>query len=122
MSQTISYPRPDGKTCDGYYVEPAAGASAPGVVVIQGWGGGNEPFRGGANRLCSAGYRVVVPDLYRGKVADLDVKEAEHLMTGLDFGDAATQDIRGAVQFLKKSSPKVGVTGFCMGGALTVLT
>jgi carboxymethylenebutenolidase len=65
---------------------------------------------------------VVVPDLYRGKVADLDVKEAEHLMTGLDFGDAATQDIRGAVQFLKKTSPKVGVTGFCMGGALTVLT
>ena len=122
MSQTLTYPRPDGKTCNGYYVEPAAGASAPGVVVIQEWWGVNDQIRGVADRLCKAGYRVIVPDLYRGKVADLDVKEAEHLMTGLDFADAATQDIRGAVQFLKKTSPKVGVTGFCMGGALTVLT
>jgi carboxymethylenebutenolidase len=122
VSQTITYPRPDGKTCDGYYVEPAAGASAPGVVVIQEWWGVNDQIRGVADRLCKAGYRVIVPDLYRGKVSDLDAKEAEHLMSGLDFGDAATQDIRGAVQYLKKSSSKVGVTGFCMGGALTVLT
>ena len=122
MSQTISFSRPDGKSCSGYYVEPAAGASAPGVVVIQEWWGVNDQIRGVANRLCAAGYRVLVPDLYRGKAADLDVKEAEHLMSGLDFADAASQDIRGAVQFLKKSSPKVGVTGFCMGGALTVLT
>jgi carboxymethylenebutenolidase len=43
-------------------------------------------------------------------------------MTHLDFGDAAAQDIRGAVQFLKARCPKVGVTGFCMGGALTVLS
>jgi len=62
-----------------------------------------------------------VPDLYRGK-STVDAKEAEHLMTGLNFGDAAGQDIRGAVQFLKKDSAKVGVTGFCMGGALTILS
>jgi len=43
-------------------------------------------------------------------------------MKGLNFGDAAGQDVRGAVQFLKKDSPKVGVTGFCMGGALTILS
>ena len=122
MSQTVTYPRPDGKTCEGYYVEPTAGAAAPGVVVIQEWWGVNDQIRGVAKRLSAAGYRVIVPDLYRGKVSDLDVKEAEHLMGGLDFGDAATQDIRGAVQFLKKGSSKVGVTGFCMGGALTVLT
>ena len=39
------------------------------------------------------------------------------------FGDAAGQDVRGAVQFLKAAgAPKVGVTGYCMGGALTLLT
>src|SRR5205814_1432435 len=42
-------------------------------------------------------------------------------MTGLNFGDVAGQDIRGAVQYLKQSSPKVGVSGYCMGGALTIL-
>jgi carboxymethylenebutenolidase len=63
-----------------------------------------------------------VPDLYRGKVA-VEAKEAEHLMQGLNFGDAAGQDVRGAVQYLKGSgSAKAGVTGFCMGGALTVLS
>jgi len=42
-------------------------------------------------------------------------------MLDLNFGDAASQDIRGAVQFLKTRSGSVGVTGFCMGGALTLL-
>jgi carboxymethylenebutenolidase len=74
-----------------------------------------------ADRLAAAGYRALVPDLYRGKVT-VDDKEAEHLMTGLNFGDAAGQDVRGAVQYLKGKSAKVGVTGFCMGGALTILS
>jgi len=43
-------------------------------------------------------------------------------MKGLDFAVAAGQDVRGAVQYLKASgSSKVAVTGFCMGGALTLL-
>src|SRR5713226_8009682 len=41
-------------------------------------------------------------------------------MTGLDFPDATHQDLRGAAQHLKGISGKVAVTGFCMGGALTV--
>jgi carboxymethylenebutenolidase len=43
-------------------------------------------------------------------------------MSALNFGDAAAQDIRGAAQFLKSRGGKVGVTGYCMGGALTVLS
>jgi carboxymethylenebutenolidase len=70
--------------------------------------------------LAAAGYRALVPDLYRGK-STVEAEEAHHLMTGLNFADAASQDIRGAVQFLKSRSSKVGVTGFCMGGALTLL-
>ena len=42
-------------------------------------------------------------------------------MSSLKFGEAATQDVRGAVQFLKARCPKVGVTGFCMGGVLTLM-
>ena len=43
-------------------------------------------------------------------------------MTNLNFGGAAGQDVRGAARHLKASgSSKVGVTGFCMGGALTLL-
>jgi carboxymethylenebutenolidase len=122
MAKTIEYKRPDGKTVNGYLAEPAAGSKAPGMVVIQEWWGMNDQIRGVADKLAKAGYRALVPDLYRGKVA-LEANEAKHLMEGLNFGDAAGQDIRGAVQYLKGSgSAKVGVTGFCMGGALTVLS
>ncbi|MBI4888953.1 MAG: dienelactone hydrolase family protein [Acidobacteria bacterium] len=116
----ITFTRPDGKTCSGFYVEPAAGHRAPGVVVIQEWWGLNDQIRGVAKRFAASGYRALVPDLYRGQVG-LDAKEAEHLMTGLNFGDAAGQDVRGAVQYLKKTSAMVGITGYCMGGALTLL-
>lgn len=116
----IKFKRPDGKDCPGFYVEPQAGNRAPAVVVIQEWWGLNDQIKGVANRLAAAGYRALVPDLYRGQVG-LDAKEAEHLMNNLNFGDAATQDIRGAVQHLKQTSSKAAVTGFCMGGALTIL-
>ncbi|MGH8741239.1 MAG: dienelactone hydrolase family protein [Burkholderiales bacterium] len=116
----ISFKRPDGQSVNGYLAEPPQGAKAPGVVVIQEWWGLNDQIKGVADRLAKVGYRALVPDLYRGKVT-LDAKEAEHLLGGLNFGDAAGQDVRGAVQHLKASSAKVGVTGFCMGGALTLL-
>src|SRR5262249_4962790 len=120
MSQ-ITFKRPDGKECSGYYVEPSAGSKAPGVVIIQEWWGLNDQIKGVAERFAANGYRALVPDLYRGQVG-LDAKEAEHLMNNLNFADAASQDIRGAVQYLKTSSPRVGLTGFCMGGALTLLS
>lgn len=122
MGDLISFTRPDGQTLNGYLAEPAQGADAPGIVVIQEWWGLNDQIKGVAERLAGAGYRALVPDLYRGKLA-LEANEAEHLMDGLDFADAAGQDIRGAVQQLKASgSTQVGVTGFCMGGALTILS
>jgi carboxymethylenebutenolidase len=121
MGKMISYPRPDGQSASGFLVDPAAGATAPGMVVIQEWWGLDAQIKGVADRLAAAGYRALVPDLYRGKMA-LEANEAQHLMTNLNFADAAGQDVRGAVQYLKATgSAKVGVTGFCMGGALTVL-
>ena len=117
----ITFKRPDGKDCYGFYDGPKAGNSAPAVVVIQEWWGVNDQIKGVAQKFASEGYRALVPDLYRGKVG-LDAKEAEHLMTNLNFGDAASQDIAGAVRYLKQTGSKAGVTGFCMGGALTILS
>jgi carboxymethylenebutenolidase len=121
MGQTVNVQRPDGQTLQGYLAEPAQAAGAPGLVVIQEWWGLNDQIRGVGDRLAAAGYRALVPDLYRGQ-STVEAEEAHHLMSSLNFGDAAAQDVRGAVQFLKASgSAKVGVTGFCMGGALTIL-
>ena len=121
MGKKITFKRPDGKESNGYYAIPSAGENAPGVVIIQEWWGLNDQIKGVANRLAEIQYRALVPDLYKGTVT-LEVAEAEHLMGNLDFGDAATQEIRGAVQYLKENSSKVAVLGFCMGGALSILT
>jgi carboxymethylenebutenolidase len=120
MRHTVSYNRPDGQSVSGYVSE--AGPGAPGIVVIQEWWGLNDQIRGVADRLAAAGFTALVPDLYRGK-STVEAEEAHHLMSALNFGEAASQDVRGAVLALKaRGATKVGVTGYCMGGALTVLT
>jgi carboxymethylenebutenolidase len=109
----IEFPRPDGARSPAY----AAGSSGPGLVLIQEWWGLNEQIKATADRLAAEGFRVLVPDLYRGKLA-ADGEEANHLMSGLDFVAACDQDLAGAIRQLGPG--KVGVMGFCMGGALTV--
>ena len=121
MARTIEFKRPDGQTAKAVLAEAEQPVAA--VVVIQEWWGVNEQIRGVADRFAAAGFTALVPDLYRGK-STAETEEAHHLMDGLDFGVAAAQDVRGAVQHLKAArigSGKVGVTGYCMGGALTLL-
>lgn len=117
---TVTFKRPDGKDVQGYLATPAHAEGAPAIVVIQEWWGLNDQIRGVADRLARCGYLALVPDLYRGK-STVEQEEAHHLMEGLNFADAATQDIAGAVAFLRQRAGKVGITGFCMGGALTLL-
>lgn len=117
---TVSFKRPDGQDVQGYLATPTHTQGASAVVVIQEWWGLNDQIRGVADRLARCGYLTLVPDLYRGK-STVEEEEAHHLMDGLNFADAATQDIAGAVAFMRQHSRKVGLTGFCMGGALTVL-
>ncbi len=117
MGHMIAFKRPDGGETAGFLAE--AGKGRPGIVVIQEWWGLNDQICGVADRFARAGYNALAPDLYEGRV-DQEPDEANHLMDGLDFPGATHQDIRGAVRHLKGIGGKVGVMGFCMGGALTV--
>jgi carboxymethylenebutenolidase len=117
MGSMIEFARPDGGRTKGYLA--SAGNGRPGLVVIQEWWGLNDQTCGVADRFARAGYNALAPDLYKGRVVTTP-DEANHLMTGLDFPDATHQDLRGAAQHLKGASGKLGVMGFCMGGALTV--
>ncbi|MDE1989709.1 MAG: dienelactone hydrolase family protein [Betaproteobacteria bacterium] len=113
----IDFKRPDGSSCRGYLAQ--AGQGRPGMVVIQEWWGLNAQICGIADRLAAAGYNALAPDLFKGRIAQ-DADEASHMMSGLDFSGATHEDIRGAVRHLLTLSPKVGVMGFCMGGALAI--
>jgi carboxymethylenebutenolidase len=119
MGRMIDFARPDGGHTRGYLAEGQGGAGRPAVVVIQEWWGLNDQICGVADRFARAGFDAIAPDLYAGRVTQ-EPDEANHLMTGLDFGGATHQDIRGAVEHLRARGSKVAVMGFCMGGALTV--
>ena len=121
MGSMIEVTRPDGKTAPAYHAPASKGGDAPGIVLFEEWWGLDDRIKATADRLASENFNVIVPDLYRGRHAATG-DEANHLMQGLDFGDAATQDGAGAARYLRERGAKhVGVMGFCMGGALAML-
>ncbi|XP_065875598.1 uncharacterized protein [Euphorbia lathyris] len=108
----------DDTTFDAYVVGKE---DAPGIVVLQEWWGVDFEIKNHAVKISQLepGFKALIPDLFRGKVG-LEVAEAQHLMDGLDW-QGAVKDIRASVNWLKANgSKKVGVTGFCMGGALSI--
>jgi carboxymethylenebutenolidase len=120
MGSMIDFTRPDGKSAPGYFAG-APQPNAPGIVLFEEWWGLDERIKETADRLAGHGFSVVVPDLYRGRSA-ASGDEANHLMEGLDFGDAATQDSAGAARYLREhGARRIGVMGFCMGGALAMI-
>jgi carboxymethylenebutenolidase len=120
-AKLIEFDRPDGKKVPGYLAVPADGKHHGAVVVIQEWWGLNPQIKSVADRLAKAGFRALVPDLFRGKRATNE-DEAKHLMAGLDWADATSQDVRGAIQHVKSwDQTKAAVLGFCMGGAVTLM-
>jgi carboxymethylenebutenolidase len=121
MGTEITFKRPDGKDAPGYLAKPGR-ANAPGVVVIQEWWGLQDQIKGICDRFALAGYEALAPDLYAGTVVPYhDAEAANREMSSLNFLEATDQVVRGAAMFLKQTGAKVGLTGFCMGGAVTVL-
>lgn len=116
MSETVQFL--DGQA-SGHLERPQA-AGAPGVIVLQEWWGLVPHIKDVCRRLADQGYLALAPDLYHGE-STLEAAEAQHLMEGLDWG-RAVGEIQGAAAYLRaQGCPKVGVVGFCMGGALSVL-
>ncbi len=127
---------PDG-VCDAYFVHPAKGTS-PAVLVWPDVFGLRPAFRQMGKRLAESGYAVlVVNPFYRVKHAptapehpdfnDPPTRDAMMaLMTALTPATANT-DATAFVRWLDSQTAvdkkrKMGTTGYCMGGALTMRT
>lgn len=121
MGSMHSFSRNGGGTAEGYLAEAPA-AKAPGVVVIQEWWGLQGQIKAVCDRLAADGIHALAPDLYGGKVVPYhDRAAASAAMGALDFKATTDQAVRGAVQSLAKRGGKVGLTGFCLGGAVTIV-
>jgi carboxymethylenebutenolidase len=121
MATRITFSSKGGEAVSGEIAFPEHAGKHPGIVLVQEWWGVNDHIRSLVDRFAKEGFVTLAPDLYHGKVTK-DAGEAAKLMTELD-GARALEDIRAAVHFLKeheKVNGKVGVTGFCMGGAYTL--
>jgi len=114
----------NGAEARGYLARPAGGP-APGVLVLQEWWGLVPQIKAVCDRLAEAGFVALAPDLYHGEIAEhTEMDKANELMTALP-ADRAARDMSAAIDFLLAdegtAGDQVGVTGFCMGGMLTLL-
>lgn len=111
----------NGMAVSGYFAQ-TPGRKGPGVVVIQEWWGLVPHIKSVAERLAEAGFLALAPDLYHGKFAK-SPGEAERLMMAMNI-DKAEKDLSAGVSYLQEHTAnptgKVGVIGFCMGGALAL--
>ncbi len=110
-----------GVELDGYLARPEEGAGVgAGLIVIQEWWGLTPDIREVAERYAAEGYLAYCPDLYHGEVAEEPDEARKHALM-LDR-ESAVDEILGAVRWLREEhgARRVGVTGFCLGGSLTL--
>lgn len=124
MGELVEF-QANGRTASGYLAIPRAGRGfqpGPGVIVIQEWWGLVDHIKSVCDRFADAGFVALAPDVYHGQTTK-SPDEAGKLMMALRI-DEAEQDISGAIQYLLDhdavTGDKVGIVGFCMGGALAL--
>ncbi len=132
----VTVTTPDG-SADCYFVHPATGKH-PAVVVWPDILGLRPAFRSMGKRLAQSGYAVlVVNPFYRGATApvvaegasfqDVSVRDKVMPLARALNATTHTTDARAFVTFLDQqaavdTSRKVGTTGYCMGGPITLRT
>ena len=102
----------------------------PAVVLLMEAFGLTPHIQDVATRIANEGYVVLAPDLYyrelpNNKFRYDELEQAHAMMYRIDFGKPVEEDLRAAIAYVKSQtdvSPRVGVTGFCLGGGLTFLT
>jgi carboxymethylenebutenolidase len=119
MGEIVEFPS-NGGTASGYLATQDAGGGIP-LVIIQEWWGLVPHIKEVADRFAAEGFVALVPDLYHGATTT-EPDEAGKLMMAMNL-EQAGKDMAGAVDKVAQLSgkPRVGVTGFCMGGGLALI-
>jgi carboxymethylenebutenolidase len=116
-----------GATIPAYDARPEAVGRYPIVVVISGFTGNSDQNKDVVRRFAQAGYYAIAPELYsrEGGMQGKNFTEMGQI-AGRVTRAQYLSDIRAAADYAKQQSwaraDRLGVTGFCGGGALTLHT
>jgi carboxymethylenebutenolidase len=108
-----------------YEARPEAPGRFPIVVVVSGFTGNNEHNKDIVRRFAHAGYYAIAPELYHreGGMQGKDFPAMGRIAGGVTRAQYLG-DIRGAADHAKQQAwaraDRLGVTGFCGGGALAL--
>jgi carboxymethylenebutenolidase len=101
-----------------FLAHPAGDGPWPGVVVIHEGGGITPQLLRFCQRLATEGYATAAPDLFF-RAGGTHADDYTNLIASLRR-DETLDDVHAAAAVLRAlGAPRVGVTGFCMGGLLT---
>lgn len=121
MSAAVNFNSKSGTAASGELAAPDGTTKSAAIVLIHEYWGVNDHVKSVAARLADAGFLVLAPDLYHGKIAET-ADEAKKMVSELDR-TVSLDEIAGAVAFLTshpQSNGKIAVIGFCLGGALAL--
>lgn len=122
VGRRMSWPVGGGRMMKGYQAEPARASGPLGtVLVVHENRGLNAHIEDVARRAAIAGYRAVAPDFLSpvgGTPADQDA--AREAIGKLDLAQSVADAVATlrVVRSLPGANGKVGVVGFCWGGAM----
>ncbi len=103
------------------YEAPAEGSNAGSVMIVHEWFGMNDNMRAHADHFAARGFHALAVDLFDGRVA-WDAAAAKRLAAELT-SEHAMQVIDAAIDYVRKrpgATGKVGIAGFCLGGAVAL--
>ena len=98
-----------------FLARPAGDGPSPGVVVIHEANGVTPQLLRFCQRLAGQGYTAIAPDLFF-RVGGSEADEYMKLVGSLSEEQVEGDLLAAAAVLREMGSPKVGITGFCMGG------
>ena len=114
-----------GAMIPGYDARPEAQGRYPVVLVISGFTGLNEQHKDVVRRFAHEGYYAIAPELFHREGGMQGKAQPEMAQISASIGrQQYLRDLAAATDFARQQTwarpERLGVTGFCGGGALTL--